>query len=171
MQKINQIKAQLADEIETLYMKDDENFFTKHLACLQKIFKNAKESALEDVMNDIFQEDINNIEDLTITSSNIAVILETKYKLVNIGSFLAPIWKFLFPFVLSFGAILLTVNSIRDLNVKRLFGINWPTFIIIVISLIGIAVLASQFITKTRHKRMFAVYIKERLDFIILKEK
>lgn len=168
MNDIEKIKKDLTDEIRSLYMNDENGFLERRVNWLYKIFKRTKENALSDVMGDVFLDrGAETVDELVVTSSNIAVLLEIKYKLINFGSFLAPIWKFIFPFLLSFGAILLTINSIRDLNVRRLFGINWPTFIIILIIIIAAAILASVFILKTRHKRMFAVYIKERLDYII----
>ena len=79
--------------------------------------------------------------------------------------------RMLLPILLSFGALLLTINSIEDINIKYLFGMSIPTFLtyFITISVIGIAV--GVFYTKMRNKRKFAIYIKERLKYEILKLK
>lgn len=168
---INTIKADLAEEIQDLYLTEKEGFFKKHFKRISNLLHKAKEEALEDVMVDIFKDKNEGTIDEVITiASNINVLLDFKYRFVNLGSFFAPIWKVLFPFFLSFGAVLLTVRSIKDLDVRSLFGISIATFVLIVLVIIAVALSMAFFIIKTRHKRMFAIYINERLEYIIHSE-
>ncbi|WP_099951390.1 hypothetical protein [Ezakiella peruensis] len=168
---INTIKTDLAEEIQDLYLTEKEGFFKKHFKRIANLIHHAKEEALEDVMKDLFNDKNEGTIDEVITiASNINVLLDFKYRFVNFGSFFAPIWKFLFPFFLSFGAVLLTVRSIKDLDVRSLFGISIATFVLIVLVIIAVALSMAFFIIKTRHKRMFAIYINERLEYIIHSE-
>ena len=168
---INTIKAELAEEIQDLYLTEKEGFFKKYFKRLANLIHHAKEEALENVMEDLFKDkDEGTIDEVITIASNINVLLDFKYKFVNFGAFFAPIWKFLFPFFLSFGAVLLTVRSIKDLDVRSLFGISIATFVLIVLVIIAVALSMAFFIIKTRHKRMFAIYINERLEYIIHSE-
>lgn len=168
---INTIKEEFAIEIQDLYLTESENFFNKHLRRLANLIHHAKEEALEDVSADIFgDKEEGTIHDLVMIASDINVLLDFKYRFVNFGAFFAPIWKILFPFFLSFGAVLLTVRSIKDLDVRSLFGVSIATFVLIVLVIIAVALSMAFFIIKTRHKRMFAIYINERLEYIIHSE-
>ena len=122
-------------------------------------------------MGDLFKDEKEaTIDEIIMIASNINVLLDFKYRFVNFGAFFAPIWKFLFPFFLSFGAVLLTVRSIKDLDVRSLFGVSIATFVLIVLVIIAVALSMAFFVIKTRHKRMFAIYINERLEYIIHSE-
>ena len=168
---INTMKEELANEIQDLYLTEDENFFKKHFKRITNLIHHAKEEALEDVMGDLFKDKKEaTIDEIIMIASNINVLLDFKYRFVNFGAFFAPIWKFLFPFFLSFGAVLLTVRSIKDLDVRSLFGVSIATFVLIVLVIIAVALSMAFFVIKTRHKRMFAIYINERLEYIIHSE-
>lgn len=169
--EIEAIKAELNNEIRTLYLETDDSFLNHRFNWIYKIFKLTKEKALKDVMkNSFLDKKCDTVDYLVMTYSNVSVLIESKYKIIRFGNFLAPIWKFVFPFVLSFVAILLTINSISDLKLikfKRLAGIDTKTIVLVIVVLIAAAIIFSMFVIKKRYNRMFAVYIRERLDYII----
>ena len=170
--KIERLKQKLNEEVRDLYFDKEKNFFEKHFKFLVKRFDAAKEKALEEVLDEAFiSKDESYEENLLKTVANLGVSLEFKYKFIRVGSVVGPMIRMLLPILLSFGALLLTINSIEDINIKYLFGMSIPTFLtyFITISVIGIAV--GVFYTKMRNKRKFAIYIKERLKYEIIKLK
>lgn len=167
---LDDLKTELREEIKSLYFEDRLLFLKKRFKWLFNRYMNVKKKALDEVMEEVFIESEDDfLKNLMISASNINVLLEIKYKFINFGSVVGPMMRFLLPIILSFGALLLTINSIEDINVKYLFGISYPTFLTYLISIILIGILVSLFYTKIRNKRIFALYINERIEYIIYK--
>lgn len=165
---LNNLKTELREEIKSLYFEDKLVFLKKRFKWLYDRYMNVKEKALDEVMDEVFiNQGDDFLKNLVISASNINVLLEIKYKFINFGSVVGPMMRFLLPILLSFGALLLTINSIEDINVKYLFGISYPTFLTYLVSIILIGVVVSLFYTKIRNKRIFALYINERIEYII----
>ncbi len=170
--KIEKLKQQMNEEVRELYFDTEDNFFEKHFKFITNKFKNAKEKALEEVLDEAFiSKDESYEENLLKTVANLSVSLEFKYKFIRVGSVVGPMIRMLLPILLSFGALLLTINSIEDINIKYLFGMSIPTFLTYFMSIAVIGVAVGVFYTKMRNKRKFAIYIKERLKYEILKLK
>lgn len=167
---LNDLKNELRDEIRGLYFEDRLNFLKNRFKWLFNRYMKVKNKALEEVLSEVFIEgDDDFLKNLMMSASNINVLLETKYRCINFSSVVSPMIKFLLPIILSFGAFLLTINSIEDINVKYLFGISYPTFLTYLVSIIFIGVVVSLFYTKVRNKRIFALYINERIEYVIYK--
>lgn len=170
--KIERLKQKLNEEVRELYFDHETIFFEKHFKFVVKKFERAKEKALEEVLEETFISNEESYEDnLLKTVANLSVSLEFKYKFIRVGSVVGPMIRMLLPILLSFGALLLTINSIEDINIKYLFGMSIPTFLTYFTSIAVIGVAVGVFYTKMRNKRKFAIYIKERLKYEIMKLK
>lgn len=170
--KIEKLKQQMNEEVRELYFDTEDNFFEKHFKFIANKFKNAKEKALEEVLDESFiSGDDSYEENLLKTIGNLSVKLEFKYRFIRVGSVVGPMMRMLLPILLSFGALLLTINSIEDINIKYLFGISLPTFITYCATIIVLGIAVGVFYTKLRNKRKFAIYIRERLKYETMKLK
>ena len=75
--KIEKLKQQMNEEVRELYFDTEENFFEKHFKFIANKFKNAKEKALEEVLDESFiSGDDSYEENLLKTIGNLSVRLE-----------------------------------------------------------------------------------------------
>lgn len=102
--KIEKLKQQMNEEVRELYFDTEDNFFEKHLKFIANKFKNAKEKALEEVLDESFiSGDDSYEENLLKTIGNLSVKLEFKYRFIRVGSVVGPMMRMLLPILLSFG--------------------------------------------------------------------
>lgn len=159
---IENYKNEFKKEIEKFFWADDG-------ALKKKIYGKVKREALNEIIEDIFVEDEDLLKSLSLSASKISVFLETKYKAVDFKSFIAPLSRFLLPVGISLATFFLTTKSLKNFDVEKIFGITLKTFFAFFISAVAVAIIFSLYYTKANEKKLYAIYIRDRLNFEIEK--
>lgn len=165
---IEKYKKEFEEEIRSLFWKSDGSM-------KKKIYGKVKEEALEEIVNDVFVYDDDLLKSLNISTAKISVYLEAKYKAVDFRSFVAPLSRILLPVAISFVTFFLSAKSLKYFDIEKIFGVTLKTFFAFALSAVVIAMLFSIYYTKVNEKKLYAIYIRDRLNFeinrLIAKEK
>lgn len=157
---IEKYKKEFEEEIRSLFWKSDGSLKTK-------IYGKVKEEALDEIVNDVFVYDDDLLKSLNLSAAKISVYLETKYKAVDFRSFVAPLSRILLPVAISFVTFFLSAKSLKYFDIEKIFGVTLKTFFAFALSAVVIAMLFSIYYTKANEKKLYAIYIRDRLNFEI----
>lgn len=157
---IEKYKKEFEEEIRSLFWKSDGSLKTK-------IYGKVKEEALDEIVNDVFVYDDDLLKSLNLSAAKISVYLETKYKAVDFRSFVAPLSRILLPVAISFVTFFLSAKSLKYFDIEKIFGVTLKTFFAFALSAVVIAMLFSIYYTKVNEKKLYAIYIRDRLNFEI----
>lgn len=155
---IEKYKKEFEEEIRSLFWKSDG-------ALKKKIYGKVKEEALDEIVNDVFVYDDDLLKSLNLSAAKISVYLETKYKAVDFRSFVAPLSRILLPVAISFVTFFLSAKSLKYFDIEKIFGVTLKTFFAFALSAVVIAMLFSIYYTKANEKKLYAIYIRDRLNF------
>lgn len=157
---INKYKNEFEEEIKALFWSGDGRL-------KKRIYGKVKEEALKEIIEDIFVSDDDLLKSLNLSAAKISVFLETKYKAVDFRSFIAPLSKILLPVGISLATFFLSAKSLKYFDVEKIFGVTLKTFFTFVISAFVIGMLYSIYYTKANEKKLYAIYIRDRINFEI----
>lgn len=157
---IEKYKKDFEEEIKSL-------FWTSDGALKKKIYGKVKEEALNEIVNDVFVYDDDLLKSLNLSAAKISVYLETKYKAVDFRSFVAPLSRILLPVAISFMTFFLSAKSLKYFKIEEIFGVTLKTFFAFALSAIVIGMLFSVYYTKVNEKKLYAIYIRDRINFEI----
>lgn len=159
---INKYKNEFKEEIIKLFWSQDG-------VLKKKIYGKIKEKALHEILEEVFVEDSDAVKSLSLSTSRIAVLLETKYKAVDFRGFIAPLSRMLLPVGVSLATFFLSTKSLKNFDIEKIFGVTLKTFLAFVITAFIVAMLYSLYYTKANEKKLYAMYIRDRLSFEIQK--
>lgn len=159
-ERIEVYKKEFAEEIKSMFWKNDGTL-------KKKIYGKVKKEALNEIINDVFVFDDDLLKSLNLSASKISVFLETKYKAVDFRSFIAPLSRILLPVAISLATFFLSTKSLKYFDVEKIFGVTLKTFCAFALSAIVIGMLFSIYYTKANEKKLYAIYIRDRLNFEI----
>lgn len=157
---IENYKNEFENEIRSLFWSGDG-------ALKKKIYGKVKEEALNEIVNDVFVYDDDLLKSLNLSVAKISVYLETKYKALDFRSFVAPLSRILLPIAISFLTFFLSAKSLKYFDIEKIFGVTLKTFFAFTLSAFVIAMLFSVYYTKANEKKLYAIYIRDRLNFEI----
>lgn len=157
---IENYKNEFENEIRSLFWSGDGTL-------KKKIYGKVKEEALNEIVNDVFVYDDDLLKSLNLSAAKISVYLETKYKAVDFRSFVAPLSRILLPIAISFLTFFLSAKSLKYFDIEKIFGVTLKTFFAFTLSAFVIAMLFSVYYTKANEKKLYAIYIRDRLNFEI----
>lgn len=157
---IERYKIEFEEEIRSLFWSGDGRL-------KKKIYGKVKEDALREIVSDVFVYDDDLVKSLNLSASKISVFLETKYKAVDFRSFIAPLSRVLLPVGVSLATFFLTTKSLKYFDVEKIFGVTLKTFFAFAMSAMAVAMIFSVYYTKANEKKLYAIYIRDRLNFEI----